>query len=70
MEFTRHARNSMRRLGLTRADVAAIILRSDNVDRDPEGRARHVGVVDGRRIRIVLALENPSIVVSVHERRR
>jgi hypothetical protein len=70
VEFTRHALNGMRHLGLTRADVAAIILRSDGVDRDPEGRVRHIGVVNGRRIRIVLALENQSIVVSVHERRR
>lgn len=70
MEFTRHAKNGMRRLGLTRADVAAIILRADYVDRDPDGRVRHVGIVRGRRIRIVRALENPSIIVSVHERRR
>jgi len=60
----------MRRLGVTRGDVAAIILASEAVDRDPDGRPRHIGVVDGRRIRIVLALENPSIVVSVHERKR
>jgi len=60
----------MRRLGLTRADIAGIILASDSVDRDPDGRLRHVGIVNGRRIRIVLALENPSLVVSVHERRR
>jgi len=60
----------MRRLGLTRADVAAVILASDAADRDPDGRPRHVGVVNGRRIRIVLALEDPTIVVSVHERRK
>jgi len=60
----------MRRLGLTRADVAAIILASEFTDRDPDGRPRHVGFVNGRRIRIVLAIEDPSIVVSVHERRR
>jgi hypothetical protein len=60
----------MRHLGLTRADVAAIILESDRVDRDPDGRARHVGIVNGRRIRVVTGLENPSVVVSVHERRR
>ena len=60
----------MRRLGLTRGDVAAIILASEVVDTDPDGRPRYVGYVGGLRIRIVLALENPSIVVSVHERRR
>ena len=60
----------MRRLGLTRGDVAAIILASEVVDTDPDGRPRYVGYAGGHRIRIVLALENPSIVVSVHERRR
>ncbi|MBS1870912.1 MAG: DUF4258 domain-containing protein [Actinobacteria bacterium] len=70
MQFTRHARNGMRRLGVTRADVAAILLASEAADRDPDGRPRHLGIVDGRRIRIVLALEDPSLVVSVHERRR
>jgi hypothetical protein len=70
VRFTRHARNRMRRLGLTAADVAAIILRSDGTDRDPDGRVRHIGVANGRRIRIVLALEDTSLVVTVHERRR
>ncbi len=60
----------MRRLGLTRADIAAIILASEMVDHDPDGRPRYVGVVNGRRIRIVLALDKPSLVVAVHERRR
>jgi len=60
----------MRHLGLTRGDVAAIILASAVVDRDPDGRPRHVGFVDGRKIRVVLALDNPNLVVTVHERRR
>jgi hypothetical protein len=54
----------------TRRERRLIILRSDGAERDPDGRVRHIGVVNDKRIRIVLALENQSIVVSVHERRR
>jgi uncharacterized protein DUF4258 len=69
MVFTRHARNGMRRLGVTAEQVEAIIAAPERLDRDPEGRPRYVGMAGQRRIRIVAALDNPDLIVTVHERR-
>ena len=71
MTFSRHARNRMRHLRVTPADIEAIVGQPERSDVDDSGKVRHYGIAgNGRRIRIVLASENPDHVVSVHERRR
>lgn len=40
MEFTRHARNGMRWLGLSEADVERIIDDPEHQDADDDGRPR------------------------------
>jgi len=35
----------------------------------PRGRMRYVGVVRGRRVRVVVAVDKPGFVVTVHERK-
>jgi hypothetical protein len=59
----------MRRLGLSAADVARVCREPEARDRDPDGRPRYVGVVVGRRVRVVVAVDNPDLVVTVHERK-
>lgn len=69
MRFSRHARNQMRRLGLSERDVDRVQAESEHRTQDPEGRMRYVGVVRGRRVRVVVAVDKPDFVVTVHERK-
>lgn len=69
MRYTRHARNRMRQLKVSPAQVEAFIASVGAVDRDPEGRPRYVGEVAGVRIRVVIAADDPTLIVSIHRRR-
>jgi hypothetical protein len=66
---SRHARNQMRRLGLAVRDVEEICAAPEATSTDPDGRPRLVGHAGGIRVRVVLAVDNPDFVVTVHERR-
>ncbi len=68
VRFTRHARNRMRRLGLSPDDVEGILREPLDRDADPDGRSRYVGWCRGRRIRVVVAVDSRDLVVTVHER--
>jgi hypothetical protein len=59
----------MRRLELTERDVERVRTEPEDQTEDPEGRTRYVGVVRGRRVRVVVAVDNPDFVVTVHERK-
>ncbi|MEQ8834255.1 MAG: DUF4258 domain-containing protein [Miltoncostaeaceae bacterium] len=69
MNFSRHAKNRMRQMKVTPAEVEALVAAPDSEDHDAQGRRRVVGVVRGARVRVVLALEDETRVVSVHPRR-
>jgi hypothetical protein len=58
----------MRRLGLSPDDVERILREPLDRDTDPDGRRRYVGWRRGRRIRVVLAVDTPDLVATVHER--
>jgi hypothetical protein len=60
----------MRRLGLSPDDIAEVAAAPHVRDFDPMGRPRFTGTVRGMRVRLVLALDEPDLVVSVHERRK
>jgi hypothetical protein len=60
----------MRELGLTAEDLERVRAAPELQDTDPEGRPRFTGVVRGVRIRLVLAVDRPDVVVTVHRRRR
>jgi hypothetical protein len=69
MKFTRHARNRLRQLGILVEQVEARVAHSKPVDADPEGRPRYIIHVEGRRLRVVIAADDPELIVTVHERR-
>jgi hypothetical protein len=48
----------------------AVIAHPLRVDADPENRPRYVGDVRGKRIRVVVAVDDPELIVTIHERRR
>jgi hypothetical protein len=70
MRFTRHARNGMRWLDLSPGDIEWICAYPVERDADEDGRPRYTAEVRGRLVRVVLALDAPDLVVTVHPRRR
>ncbi|WP_217915058.1 DUF4258 domain-containing protein [Miltoncostaea marina] len=69
MRFSRHARNGMRLYRVTERDVEGIVANPAETGQDERGNDVFVGFVDGRRIRVVLAADDPGFVITVHERR-
>lgn len=70
MRLTRHAKNELRNLRATLADVEDAISNPIWVDRDPKGKPRYIGYVGAVRVRIVVALDEPDLIVTIHKRRR
>jgi hypothetical protein len=69
MRLSRHAKNELRRLEATVADVEHAIANPVRVDRDSTGKPRYTGYIQGIRVRVVVALDAPDFVVTIHERR-
>jgi len=70
VRLSRHAKNELRRLRATVADVERMIADPTRVDRDRFGKPRYTGYINGIRVRAVLALDEPDFVVTIHKRRR
>lgn len=65
VEFDRHARRRMKLYGLTAAQVEAAVANPERSDVDPQsGRRRLWATVDGRTVRVVLAADDPDLVVT------
>jgi len=69
VRLTRHAKNELRTLGATLADVERAVANPVWVDNDPTGRRRYTGYIRDVRVRIVVAVDEPCLVVTIHERR-
>jgi len=69
MKFSRHAKNRMRQLKVTLADVEQVVSAPEHRDVDAQGRSRFGADVRGVWVRVVVAADDETFVVSVHERR-
>jgi hypothetical protein len=65
VELSRHAKNFLRGTPLTLPDVEGIIERPVFVDLEP----RYTGIAQGVRVRIVVAVDEPDFIVTIHNRR-
>jgi hypothetical protein len=70
VRLSRHAKNELRRFKATVADVEGVIAEPIQIDRDQFGKPRYTGYIKGIRVRMVLALDEPDFVVTIHKRRR
>ncbi len=70
MRLTRHAKNRARHLGATLADVERVIDEPIDVDRDENGKPQYIGYINDVRVRAVVALDEPDLIVTIHERKR
>jgi mRNA-degrading endonuclease RelE of RelBE toxin-antitoxin system len=69
VELSRHAKNYLRRLGASIEEVERAIEEPIDFDRDWKGKPRYTTEIRGVRVRIVLALDEPDFVVTIHDRR-
>jgi hypothetical protein len=67
--MTRHAKNYLRNAAATLGDVEQMIEKPILFDRDDDGRPRYTGEVRGVRLRVVVALDEPDLIVTIHDRR-
>jgi len=70
VRLTRHAKNNLRHLRATVADVERVIADAEEIDSDQYGKLRYIGEIRGVRVRVVVALDEPDLVVTIHERRK
>ncbi|MGH2956132.1 MAG: DUF4258 domain-containing protein [Solirubrobacterales bacterium] len=68
MEFTRHARNEMRLYSISRAEVEAVVDSPLTSSSDRRGNPRLTGPANDRIIVVVLARDDPSLVITTFER--
>jgi hypothetical protein len=57
-------------LGASIEDVERAIEEPIYFDRDWKGKPRYTAEIQGVRVRIVLALDEPDFVVTIHNRRK
>jgi hypothetical protein len=61
--------NGLRKLGATRAEAESVVRGPIGKDFDPTGKPRYLGYVAGELCRVVVALDEPDLIVTIHERR-
>ena len=60
----------MRHLRLATPDLLSVLAHPTRTSQDREGKVRIDGLIRGVRIRIVIADDDPTVVITVFERRR
>lgn len=69
MRFTRHARQRLKLYGVTRDQAEAVAASGALTGHDARGNPRHTGAVEARTIVVVIALDNPDLIITLYERR-
>ncbi len=69
MRFTRHARQRLKLYRVTHDQAEAIAASGTPADPDAKGNPRRTGAVDARTIVVVIALDNPDLIITLYERR-
>jgi hypothetical protein len=70
VRLTRHAKNRARGLGIIPSDAEAVIREPEGTDRDEVGKPRYYGLIGNRNVCIVVALDEPDLIVTIYDRRR
>ncbi|MBS1883639.1 MAG: hypothetical protein JSS97_11865 [Actinobacteria bacterium] len=69
MRLTYHAKNGLRKVRGTRQEAESVVRNPIGKDLDPDGKPRYLGYIAGELCRIVVALDEPDVIVTIHERR-
>jgi hypothetical protein len=65
VRYSGHARDRLRERDLSEADVDLVMEDHDVSFTDKKGNPCYVRLVDGRRIKVVVAQDDPSFVITV-----
>jgi hypothetical protein len=68
--MTRHAKNRARSIEASLAEVEGLIDDPLQVETDEDGRPLYSGVLRGIHVRVVVALDEPGLIVTIHEKRK
>ena len=70
MYFSRHAKNRARELGVSIGDAKAVMANPLEIDTREPGKIRYIGYVQGERVRVVVPVDDPDLIVTIHRRFR
>ena len=70
MRFTHHAKNNLRQNRWSQQEALSVILNPVQVDVDERCNPRYLGYIRGDLARVVVAADDPNVVITVHPRRR
>jgi hypothetical protein len=70
VHFSRHAKNRARELGVSIEDVEAVMANPLEIDIRESGRIRYIGYVRDERVRVVVPIDDPDLIVTIHRRFR
>jgi hypothetical protein len=70
VRFSRHAKNGARSIGATIVDAERLIANSAEIKVEANGKRHYIGFIRGQRVRIVVAFDDPGLIVTIHRRRR
>lgn len=69
MRFTRHARQRLKLYRVRPDQAEAVAATGALTGHDARGNPRRTGAVDARTIVVVMALDNPDLIITLYERR-
>jgi len=70
VRFTRHAKNGARQLRLTIADAEKVVGEPIRMEMDEAGKPKYYGKVSGIAVCVVVALDDPDLIVTIYPRRK
>jgi hypothetical protein len=70
MRLTHHAKNKLRWMGGTAEEAESVVANCFGKDFDPRGNSRYRGFIAGERCRVVVAQDDPELIITIYRRRR
>jgi Domain of unknown function (DUF4258) len=70
MRFTHHARNRMRHYGISLAEIRVVLADPIHTRQDGRGNQKVTGAVGGRSVVVVLAADDPGLIITLYTKRR
>jgi hypothetical protein len=70
VRFSHHAKNGLRWVKGTAQEAESVVATPIEKDFDRRGNPRYRGFIAGKRCRVVVALDDPEMIISIHFRRR
>jgi hypothetical protein len=70
VRFTHHAKNGLRWVKGTAEEEESVVVNCFGKDFNLDGNPRYRGFIAGKRCRVVVALDDPDLIISIHRRRR